>query len=630
MPTPPDKKVPIASQSGTSIANQGGTPIASHSGTPIASQDGIPIANKNENRREESPAVPEESQSAPSWTGFVEGNKKHVWPRLVAEAIRVAKLPWGPSATGASQITMDKDGNITGIRHATEANREQMGMQIMTAGYAGHAGTDPAAHDAARQAAIDAGADKPHGLMEYIGAGLLFASRSSFEQTALAKQRFQRAISSEAIKGAASYVQREPGNAYTNYLEARNGGRLPVSEQAWGVYQLLDESSPESGWNPTLDAATRTTVNSGNLITEAARGLASNPYVMALPISQKGLVIRFGSNYVAESVDAMNIPLGPNEDMLRRAYTGQVARSLSGHQVNALLEIANAADSQEHAVEDTKNTHLVQTVSGLFADPSVSRGERTALVQTVKTVGKALEHMPNDSGAVRPRAENLQSAASIVKTLHDYGVHHEQIHSHYSSAESITPAFIDATEIAAREFGGSAFPQRDFSSETVAAVRLMREAGHQPEQIGRSQIFAAKQSIAAGIPPTVENVQVIETLSRNHVRPEQIADIVAHANESGTQFVRAVDIASNVLPPAEVNAQNVVTVARMINDYCWAPGAIQDKYQIQTASALLNERVNPTREAVQRRIEQTVSAMPPPKQLITPGGTQVPPVASGF
>jgi hypothetical protein len=74
------------------------------------------------------------------------------------------------------------------------------------------------AHDAARQAAIDAGEDQPQGILDRMAAGIMANNGQSWSQTPKARHNFEQSLPRHATAGAQAYVHGLPGNAYTEFL----------------------------------------------------------------------------------------------------------------------------------------------------------------------------------------------------------------------------------------------------------------------------------------------------------------------------------------------------------------------------------------------------------------------------
>lgn len=161
---------------------------------------------------------------------------------------------------------------------------------LMSTGFANRTHDDPAAMDAAREATIEAGADRPRGLVEGMAANLMAYSGKSFKQSAVAKNRFQREMYANAVHGSEAYIGGQQGNAYTEYLRGRYGGWTGDMD-ATAVWLATDQDASESAWNPAIAPATDALAASGLAITGATRGAIQNPQIMTMrPGARKAAV----------------------------------------------------------------------------------------------------------------------------------------------------------------------------------------------------------------------------------------------------------------------------------------------------------------------------------------------------
>jgi len=203
---------------------------------------------------------------------------------------------------------------------------------VMAGGYANVFSNDVEAFDAARQSAIDAGEDQPHGIVERMAAGYMAKEGKSFKQTAAAKQRFQNSMYKHAAIGSQAYVAGQDGNAYTEYLEKR-WGPMTSEQQAWGVHIFTDPSSPESGWSPKVVPATDTLLGAGIPITASYRAAAANPNVLKNAAWSRGPAIRGVAAYTDALADRM---CGPDTHRLCATRSSVASRPTSSQRKSAL------------------------------------------------------------------------------------------------------------------------------------------------------------------------------------------------------------------------------------------------------------------------------------------------------
>ncbi len=300
---------------------------------------------------------------------FDQSNYRWVPGRTLLTDIRTAAGPQqGDAADGQSAITMGQRG-VASVRYGQGATSEQKALMLMTAGYAGVFSQDPAAFDAARQSAIDAGGDQPKGFAQRIAANWMQYSGGSFKSTAIAKNQFQQALMEQATLGAESYVNGGQGNAYTSYLRGRYGA-MTSDQQAWGMHITSDPTSPESGWSTTVGPATDTLVKAGMPITAENRAAASNQAVMRQPQWARGQAVRGVAAYLGAMADES---LGPNAHPLERdAFVGRLAPQLSSETVEACRAIVAEAPNGKGA-DLCANPSYVNSVASLMSSPYATR-----------------------------------------------------------------------------------------------------------------------------------------------------------------------------------------------------------------------------------------------------------------
>lgn len=141
----------------------------------------------------------------------------------------------GFSCDGETRLLADNQGNLRHMQARKGATAEEVAQLVLAGGYTDLIGMDALAHDAARQAAIDA------------------------RTWPTAQARFQ-----QAATGVREYLSGvgHTGNAYTDYLRERFGD-WTARDAAWSKHILTDKSSPASPWNPVYSAATESLFATG-------------------------------------------------------------------------------------------------------------------------------------------------------------------------------------------------------------------------------------------------------------------------------------------------------------------------------------------------------------------------------
>ncbi|MDZ4833035.1 MAG: hypothetical protein SGJ27_04470, partial [Candidatus Melainabacteria bacterium] len=278
-------------------------------------------------------------------------------PRGISGAIRLAQdVTLGPSTSGEPELIGNAKGQTFHVRHAEGMDPDRLALQMMTAGYAGLVGNDPAAYDAARQSSIDAGADQPKGFAQRMASGILSYNGGSWAQTSNAKQAFQQSLYTEAVKGSQAYVNGQEGNAYTEHLNQRYGP-MTDEQQAWGVHIMTDGGSPESSWHWGHIPATETLVRNAIPINATSRAIATNPTVLrSRPWEQRSAIS--GATAYMESRQASEMP--DAHPMVADAWVGREAQLIAPAVINTI-----SALSSEYGDESCRNVAMVNDVANI-------------------------------------------------------------------------------------------------------------------------------------------------------------------------------------------------------------------------------------------------------------------------
>ncbi len=278
-------------------------------------------------------------------------------PRGISGAIRLAQdVTLGPSTSGEAELVGNAKGQTFHVRHAEGMDPDRLALQMMTAGYSSMVGNDPLAYDAARQSAIDSGADKPKGMAQRMAAGILSYNGGSWAQTANAKQSFQQALYTSAVEGSQAYVNGQGGNAYTEYLNQRYGP-MTDEQQAWGVHIMTDGGSPESSWHWGHIPATETLVRNAIPINATSRAIATNPTVLrSRPWEQRSAIS--GASAYMEARQAEEMP--DAHPMIADAWVGREAQLLAPAVVNTISALSSA-----YGDDACRNVAMVNDVANI-------------------------------------------------------------------------------------------------------------------------------------------------------------------------------------------------------------------------------------------------------------------------
>jgi len=282
-----------------------------------------------------------------------------VAPNIMAKAIRTYDgVSMGKSPDGQATIVGSPKG-VAHVRFGANSTQEQRMMQVAAAGYANTMTDDSEAFDAARQSAIDSGADQPRGLADRIAGNWMQYKGSSWRETYRAKRQFQQAMFAEAVQGSQAYVtgDESQANAFTDHLRTRFGDMTP-EKQAWMLHTLSDNTSPESGFGtarwPATDALVQANMGIDPYNRAAmARVLGTNIPVWQRPIAAKGI-----GNYMRGVVDERSSPDTTQEE--RAAMAG----GLTGKLAPAIVEACATIQQYDANPEETlKNPSFVNRVA---------------------------------------------------------------------------------------------------------------------------------------------------------------------------------------------------------------------------------------------------------------------------
>ncbi len=232
------------------------------------------------------------------------------------------------------------DGGVSRVNFAAGANESELAHGLYAAGYANRIKSDDAAKDAARTAAAGSQLRQPQGLMENMAANWLSNTGSSWNKTALAKQRFQHAMFEAAVQGSQAYVSRQKGNAYTDYLRD-NFGDWTDEKDAMAVHLISNPQSTESPWNRNIGPATEALVGSGLPIGADTRGAAQNPAIQSMHPSRRKQAI-----------------------VATLAYTYQSARQSHGHEHDSVFSLAHGELAKSLSAEEVEQVLVMNQISG--------------------------------------------------------------------------------------------------------------------------------------------------------------------------------------------------------------------------------------------------------------------------
>lgn len=265
--------------------------------------------------------------------GWNEANLIHVDTRKLLgklQSVDGVGLRVGQGKTSALGSTAH---GVQRINVAEGATDSEMAHAIYSAAFANNVATDDPAKDAARKSAIQAGAHQPKGLLENMAANYLSNTGSSWNKTAISKERFQQAMFEEAVKGSQAYVSNQKGNAYTDYLRGRYG-EWGAEQDAMACHLISNPDSSESPWNRNIGPATDRCVASGVPIGADTRGAFQNMAIQAMHPSRQKQGVFAALSYTYQAAKAA---YGNEHPAVFALAHGEMARALSADEVNNAL-----------------------------------------------------------------------------------------------------------------------------------------------------------------------------------------------------------------------------------------------------------------------------------------------------
>jgi hypothetical protein len=302
------------------------------------------------------------SQAAPAESIDLATNEeglRYLWSRSTAQGWDSANLLHVDARKLLSRLTgvegiglrLGQPGNsvmgstssgVERVNIAEGASAAEMTHGIYAAAFAHNIAGDDPARDAARRAAIRAANQSPRGLLENLCANWLNASGNSWNQTAIAKERFQQSMFEEAISGSLAYVSAKPGNAYTDYLRGRYGDWGP-DQDAEAVHLVSNPDSSESPWNRNIGPATDCLIASGIPIDKDTRGAMQNQAIQSMHPSRRKQAVFATLSYTYPQAMAR---WGHEQPSVFKLAHGEMARSLP-QEVNEALAMYQITDQDD-------------------------------------------------------------------------------------------------------------------------------------------------------------------------------------------------------------------------------------------------------------------------------------------
>ena len=324
--------------------------------------------------------------------GWNESNLIHVDTRkLLGKLTSVdgVGLRVGQKRTSALGSTAN---GIQRVNIAEGASDSEMAHAIYSAGFANNVSTDDPARDAARKSAMDAGAHQPKGALENMAANWLSNTGSSWNRTAISKQRFQQAMFEQAVKGSQAYVSKQKGNAYTDYLRGRYG-EWGDEQDAMAVHLITNPDSSESPWNRNIGPATDALVSSGIPIGADTRGAMQNMSIQGMHPARRKQAVFAALSYTYQRAKEM---YGNEHPSVFALGHGEMARSLSAAEVEQSLVMY-----QTTGQADLNSTMAPQLMAGTAAVASAAQVDYgtaySSLIARMPETARRMNFIPSNA-----------------------------------------------------------------------------------------------------------------------------------------------------------------------------------------------------------------------------------------
>ena len=343
-------------------------------------------------------------QSAAGWN---EANLIHVDTRkMLGQLTSVAGvgLRVGQKRTSALGSTAH---GVQRINIAEGASESEMAHGIYAAAFANNVSSDDPARDAARVSAIQSNGHQPRGVLENMAANWLSNTGSSWNKTALSKQRFQQSMFEQAVHGSQAYVSRQKGNAYTDYLRGRYG-EWGDEQDAMAVHLITNPESSESPWNRNIGPATDALVSSGIPIGADTRGAMQNMAVQGMHPARRKQAVFAALSYTYNQCKEL---YGNEPPAVFSLAHGEMARKLTGDQVNQAMAIYQQTGQDDLCTPMAQQ--FMATTAAMASGSNVPFDKGYACMATAAP--RVAQHMRNSSGAPYLRSDaNLSNIQSLT------------------------------------------------------------------------------------------------------------------------------------------------------------------------------------------------------------------------
>ncbi|MBY0357759.1 MAG: NADH dehydrogenase subunit 6 [Candidatus Obscuribacterales bacterium] len=489
------------------------------------------------------------------------------------------------STNGTSEIRLRKGATGTEMAHA-----------IYSAGYANEIAHNDKARDAARQSVIEAGMNRPQGMMESMAANWLSNTGGSWNRTAMAKQRFQQSMYEQAALGAQAYLSNDNDhpnkNAYTNYLQNKYGEWNSMKD-AMAEHIINNPNSSESAWNINRKAGFESCVQTGLAIGTDTIGAMQNFEVQKLhPFRRKEAALA-ALAYTAAAVNAQYPGNSDEAKQVRSLAHAEAARNLPADDVNKALAIYQTSGQADlnptvmGAVGDlsaaTVSPHNISYASMLTAAPHVAR-QMGRVSQTYAggsaSIADLQQHIVPAQGETQAQAmqQVIQVTSQALRAIHGNGIPIQTVMNN-----EVAP---DLFEFLKADIGNAASPQAQRKMRVASTVMKTPGLNNNLETYN-----ATLEYVNSGGPrPDADHINgAIVRINESRSSGQSIA----HLNH-----VVEIDLANQAAGQASLPLDQVNQIAE-----AYAHGQARDYNQAPAIGKLISHGQQPSRRNIQFMVE---------------------------
>ena len=459
---------------------------------------------------------------------------------------------------------LDENGN-----HMKDANGNLMykpvddvrGAQMLAAsGIVAQGSKNEIFADKMRQAAINAGYDKPKGIGDRMASGIMMGlSGKHWGNTAAAKQNFQHGMFKEGAKGAMAWVQGQKGNAVTDHLNSTLG-YCGEDEQVELLAGIMDPESINSGFKPEAVQARMKIASLGlgwDTWNNAAAGSApvkTSTQAEALP------AVKGTASFLQKSVQStLGRTTGPDIP----AVATKAASSLTPGHGKAITQVMIKYGDLNRTGNDAEDVELicnsvdiVQDIYGPTARPNNYLETYDALVAAK---GLSTEPPVVDNGSNSALLQKLNITQSTVANNYSQNVSQSQA----SGGESVVRMMASAGV-------------RGAAMSNPKVVQVAAQIDHSDAESVRAFGTAANE---LGDNISVQRVHIIKEMMASDpgsYRPDSITDSDVYVAEA-VAHIQSTSNNDLYAKHAYINSDMVRQVARQVD---YKPGKILPNYSI--------------------------------------------------